>query len=224
MKTKLLLLEDDIELSETVEGFLEDSGFEVATAYDAIEAKNLIYEQQFDLLLFDIQVPRQNGLSLLNDLRSEGFSKPVIFLTARNSEDDVIKGFDAGCDDYLRKPFSLKELQVRINSLLKREFSKKRDNCIKIDETLCFDVTSYILKKENKEIELNPKEANLLKILLQNRGSIVTKEEISNSLWNYSNVPNDASIRTYIKILRSSVGKDKISTIKNIGYRFENDI
>jgi len=224
MKTKLLLLEDDIELSETVEGFLEDSGFEVSTAYDAFEAKNLIYEQQFDLLLFDVQVPHQNGLDLLLELRDEGLSKPVIFLTARNGEDDVIKGFNAGCDDYLRKPFSLKELQARIESLLKREFSKKRNNCIYIDETLCFDVNSYTLKKGSEQIVLNPKEASLLKLLLQNRGNIVTKENISQTLWNYSDEPNDASIRTYVKILRSNIGKEKITTIKNVGYRFENDI
>jgi len=224
MKAKLLLLEDDIELSETVEGFLEDSGFEVATAYDALEAKNLIYEQQFDLLLFDIQIPYQNGLDLLAELRDNGLSKPVIFLTARNNEDDVIKGFDAGCDDYLRKPFSLKELQARVESLLKREFSKKRDNCIYIDKTLCFDVSSYILKKDSNQIALNPKEANLLKLLLQNRGKIVTKENISETLWDYSDEPNEASIRTYIKILRSNIGKDKITTIKSVGYRFENDI
>ena len=224
MKTKLLLLEDDIELSETVEGFLEDSGFAVSTAYDALEAKDMIYEQQFDLLLFDVQVPHQNGIDLLSELRANGLSKPVIFLTARNSEDDVIKGFDAGCDDYLRKPFSLKELQARVESLLKREFSKKRDNCIEINETLCFDVGSYTLKKDNKQIALNPKEANLLKLLLQHRGSIVTKESISETIWNYIDEPNDASIRTYIKVLRFNIGKDKITTIKNVGYRFENDI
>ena len=224
MKTKLLLLEDDIELSETVEGFLEDSGFEVSTAYDAFEAKNMIYEQQFDLLLFDVQVPHQNSLDLLVELRDDGLSKPVIFLTARNGEDDVIKGFNAGCDDYLRKPFSLKELQARIESLLKREFSKKRDNCIYIDKALCFDVSSYTLKKGSEQIALNPKEANLLKLLLQNRGNIITKEDISETLWDYSDEPNDASIRTYVKVLRSNIGKDKITTIKNVGYRFENDI
>jgi len=224
MKTKLLLLEDDIELSETVEGFLEDSGFKVATAYDAIEAKSLIYEQQFDLLLFDVQVPYQNGLDLLVELRDSGLSKPVIFLTARNSEDDVIKGFNAGCDDYLRKPFSLKELQARIESLLKREFSKKRDNCIHIDSESCFDVNSYTIKKGSNIIELNPKEANLLKLLLQNRGNITTKDNIFETIWDYSAMPNEASIRTYIKVLRSIVGKEKIATIKNIGYRFENTI
>ncbi len=146
MKTKLLLLEDDLTLSETVVDYFEEKGFEVVAVYDGDEAQEIIYEQKFDLFLLDVNVPSINGFELLKLVREEGNTTPAIFITSLNSMDSLEEGFESGCDDYIRKPFELKELLLRVQTIIKREFSNK-DNLVKIDDTITFDTTSNELKK-----------------------------------------------------------------------------
>jgi DNA-binding response OmpR family regulator len=114
MKASILLLEDDQQLSDTVKQFLHYQGYEVFCAYDGLQAQDLAYEKQIDLMLLDIKVPHQDGFDFLQTLREKGVQTPAIFITSLNSVDDVTRGFDIGCDDYIRKPFALKELQVRV--------------------------------------------------------------------------------------------------------------
>ena len=219
MTQTLLLLEDDIQLSDTVKQFLEFKGYEVYCAYDGLEAQTIVYEKHIDLMLLDVKVPHLNGFEFLKKVRSEGKDIPAIFITSLNSVEDVEEGFSSGCDDYIRKPFALKELLVRVESLLKRSFGTY-DEKIDLGEGLLFDTKEMILTQHNNRIPLKTKELKLLTLFLQNINELLSYEKINETLWEYDEEPSSGSLRTYIKTLRSAIGKERIETIKNIGYRF----
>jgi len=219
IKKRVFLLEDDIQLNDTVRQFLELNGYEVIVAYDAIEAKDKLYEKSVDLMLLDIKVPYQNGFDLLAELRSSGVETPAIFITSLHSVDDVTRGFDVGCDDYIRKPFALKELLVRIESHLKRQFDT-RDTLVEISKGIEFNSHEYQLFVDGKTIQLKNKETKLLALFLTHIGEVISYETIFTTLWDYDEEPNGASLRTYIYTLRHHLGKERIQTVKNIGYRF----
>lgn len=215
-KAKILLLEDDLNLNETIKEYLEDEGFEVDAAYDSDEAFEKIYENSYDILLLDVMVPGENGFEILKKIEKE---IPTIFITSLNSVEDLEKGYESGCDDYIRKPFALKELKLRVETLLKREFETK-DDLVKIDKDLYFDLKNLELYKNKNVVSLKPKEKKLLKLFLKNKNRSVSHEQIYNTLWDYEETPSDTSLRTYIKNLRKILGKDKIVSIKKHGYRF----
>ncbi len=219
MAISILLLEDDIQLSDTVKQFLELKGYDVYAAYDGIQAEEIAYEKHIDLMLLDVKVPNISGFEFLKQLRSEGKETPAIFITSLNSVEDVEKGFDLGCDDYIRKPFALKELSVRVDSLLKRTYGT-HDDKIKVDEDLYFDMKEFILMRGEEKIPLKTKELKLLSLFLQHSDALLDYETINEALWEYDEEPSNGSLRTYIKRVRSAIGKEKIETIKNVGYRF----
>lgn len=219
MTQTILLLEDDVQLSDTIKQFLTFQGYEVFCAYDGLQAQDLVYEKHIDLMLLDVKVPHVNGFEFLETVRKEGKDTPAIFITSLNSVKDVTQGFDSGCDDYIRKPFALKELLVRIESLLKRTYGTY-DEQIDLGDNLLFDTKSLLLTQENKRIPLKTKELKLLALFLQYPNELLEYEKIFETLWEYDEEPSAGSLRTYIKTLRSVIGKEKIETIKNIGYRF----
>lgn len=219
MKSNILLLEDDISLSDTIKQFLEHKGYNVFCAYDGFTAQDLAYEKQIDLMLLDVKVPHLSGFEFLKKLRSEGKETPAIFITSLHGIDDVEKGFTLGCDDYIRKPFALKELSVRIESLLKRQFGSHSD-ITEVNNNLQFDLLNLTLLKDNKEIKLKNKEVKLLKLFLTHPNEVINRSKIFETLWEYGEEPNDGSLRTYIKVLRSHIGRESIETIKNVGYRY----
>ena len=219
MKTKILLLEDDINLSETVCDYLEEKGFEVICVYDGEEALSSIYENSFDLLLLDVNVPIKNGFQVLKEIRKDGNDTPAIYTTSLNSMDSLEQGYSSGCDDYVRKPFELKELLIRIQTILKREFSQKSE-IVNITETITFNSISSELKDANEEIKLNLKELKLLKFFLQHPNELLVHDRIYDYVWDYDEEYSDNSLRTYIKNLRKILGKDKIVSLKKLGYRF----
>lgn len=219
MKLKILLLEDDMELNDTITSFLMHEGFDVTQSYDANSAKDRIFESSFELWLFDIKVPFQSGTDLLSELRDDGFQTPCIFITSLSSVEDVSLGFESGCDDYIRKPFALKELKVRIEAIIKRRYDTTQQR-IKISDKCSFDLLDKVLYAEDVRISLKPKESTLLALFLQNKDHILTKEMIFDSLYSYGEEPNEGSLRTFVKILRQHLGKEKIETIKEVGYRY----
>jgi len=219
MTQTLLLLEDDLQLSDTVKQFLVFKGYEVYCAYDGVEAQTIMYEKHIDLMLLDVKVPQINGFEFLKKVRSDGREMPAIFITSLNSVEDVEQGFSSGCDDYIRKPFALKELLVRIESLLKRSFGT-HDEKITLGEGILFDTKEMILTQYNSRIPLKTKELKLLALFLQHTNELLNYEKINETLWEYDEEPSSGSLRTYIKTLRSAIGKEKIETVKNIGYRF----
>jgi DNA-binding response OmpR family regulator len=219
-KAKLLLLEDDVNLNDTINEFLEENGFEVQSVYDGEEANEKIYESRYDLFLLDVNVPGINGFELLKNLRQNGDKTPAIYLTSLNSVDDLSIGYESGCDDYIRKPFALQELLLRIQTILKREFFHEKSNTIEIDSHLLYDVGSNELQKDGQSVRLQNKEAILLKLFLQKRGEIISHETILDTLWGYDEVSSDDALRTYIKNLRKIIGKEYIISVKKLGYKF----
>ena len=216
---KILLLEDDLNLSDTVCDYLEEKGFEVICVYDGEEALSSIYENRFDLLLLDVNVPIKNGFQVLKEIRKDGNNTPAIYITSLNSVDSLEQGYSSGCDDYIRKPFELKELLIRIQTILKREFSQKSE-IVNITETITFNSISSELKDADKEIKLNLKELKLLKFFLQHPNELLVHDRIYDYVWDYDEEYSDNSLRTYIKNLRKILGKDKIVSLKKLGYRF----
>ena len=172
---KILLLEDDLILSEIIEEHLVSQKYEVTTVFTGLEAQDLLYCQKFDLLLLDVNVPILNGFELLEDLRQQKIYTPTIFLTSLNQVDDIEKGFKSGCDDYIKKPFELKELDIRINNI-KRLFNIYDEQLIQISENIYFDKKNLLIKKEKEQITLAKKESEVLEYLINN--DFLTEEEL----------------------------------------------
>lgn len=220
MKKRLLLLEDDTNLSETLCDFLESKGYDVTPIYDGEDAEVLMFEHHFDLFLLDVNVPSMNGFKLLSKVRKEGTTTPAIFLTSLNSLEDVEEGYESGCDDYVRKPFALKELLFRIETILKREFFHSPKSTLSIAQGIDFDTHTNTLIVNNHPAQLQNKEAKLLKLFLQKQGEIITHESIMSHLWEYDELGSDDTLRTYIKNLRKIIGKERIVSLKKLGYKF----
>ncbi len=219
-KKRILLLEDDITLNDTITEYLEEQGYEVESVESGEEAMDKIYENSYDLLLLDVKVPDINGFDLLKEVRGRGNTTPAIFITSLDSIDDLSEGYESGCDDYIRKPFALKELAMRMTTILKRDFFHTNNEKIAIDENIEYDIDGNILYIDGKEVSLNKKESKLLKLFLQNQNQILSHERIYDAVWDYDENASEASLRTYIKNLRKILGKEKIVSIKKQGYKF----
>jgi DNA-binding response OmpR family regulator len=219
-KPKILLLEDDANLNETISEYMEEQRYEVESTYEGYEAQDKLYEEHFDLLLLDVNTPGINGFDVLRSAREQGVKAPAIYITSLDSVDDLEQGFESGCDDYIRKPFALKELLIRVETLLKRNFYHEEREFIEIDEQIAYDIKNSTLLVEKKPYQLGVKESKLLKLFLQSSGEVLSHERIFEVLWSYDEESSDASLRTYIKNLRKIIGKERIVSIKKQGYRY----
>lgn len=219
MNTRIFLLEDDTNLAQTIEEFLEDEGYKVTLAYDGESAESILYEEQFEILLLDVNVPGINGFELLKSARDRGNREPAIFITSLDTLEDVENGFKSGCDDYIRKPFALKELLLRIQSLLRREFSHESNELVEIVEGVAFDSIGMVLYINGVAQSLQSKETKLLALFLKRRGEVITHEAIYQALWSYEETPSEGALRTYVKNLRKYLGRDTIVSLKKLGYK-----
>lgn len=215
---KILYLEDDFTLSATIEEFLIDEGFEVYAVYSGLEALEVAYRGNFDLFILDVNVPEINGFVFLKELRDANIQTPAIFTTSLSSIDDLSIGYASGADDYVKKPFVMKELLYRIKALLKREY-KSLDSLVTLTETIDFNTKTNELISNGSTTLLNPKEALLLKLLVKHRNECVTFETIYQNVWSYDETHSDMSLRTYIKNLRKHLSKEHILSIKKVGYK-----
>ena len=219
-KARLLLLEDDANLNETIVEFLEDEGYEVESTYEGYEAEEKLYESKYDLLLLDVNTPGLNGFEVLKGARERGVASPAIYITSLNSVEDLEKGYASGCDDYIRKPFVLKELLIRMETLLKRSFYHEKKEYIEISETIKYDIQGNLLLLDDKPVSLGNKESKLLKLFMQSQNEVLSHEHIYAHLWDYDEEPSDTALRTYIKNLRKIIGKDRVVSIKKQGYKY----
>ncbi len=217
---KILLLEDDIALADIMSEYLQDNGFELDLVYDGEEALDYAYETRYDLYIFDVNVPAIKGFDLLKILRESGDATPTIFVTSLNDIDDVSKGFESGADDYLKKPFELAELLLRIKNIQKRAFTQQRSTIIHIDENITFDIDTELLHTTEGSISLPQKELKLLKYFLQHPNEIITFENLHKVMWDYDETVSAESLRAHIKNLRKHLTKDMIQNLRGLGYRF----
>jgi len=210
----ILIVEDDKDLNDTLYDFLSEK-FEVLRAFDGEEALKLAYEKNIDLIILDIKLPKLDGFEVAKEIRK--FKQtPIIFLTSLDSQKDVEKGFLSGGDDYIKKPFSLKELYFRIEAILKRVYKEEK---MQINDFV-FDMKNLELFKGDEKIHLKTKELKLLSLFLKNKNRILTKDEIFNEIYEYDENPNENSLRTFIRDLRHILGNEVIETIKGVGYKF----
>ena len=218
--SKILLLEDDANLNETVTEFLEEQGYEVLSVFDGFEAQEKLYESKYDLLLLDVNTPMMNGFEVLKEARANGVVAPAIYMTSLDSVDDLEQGFASGCDDYIRKPFVLRELHIRVETLLKRAFFHQEKSLINIASKIAYDIKNKELLIEGICVSLGQKESKLLNLFLKNEGEVLSHERINAQVWDFDESPSDTALRTYIKNLRKRIGKECIVSIKKQGYKF----
>lgn len=215
----LLMVEDDVLTNESVCGYLQDMGHTVFPAYDGEQALELFHSEDIDLVVLDIMLPKINGLNVLKRIRQIS-SVPVLMLTAMDDMDTQIMSFDNLADDYVTKPFSIVLLGKRITALLRR-IGKTAPASIWNYQDITVDFSGFSAEKAGKLIDISPKEVQLLKILVDHTGIVLTRDQILDSIWGEDVPLNDRTIDTYIGRLRKKLGLDCIVTVKGIGYKFE---
>ncbi|MGW8168888.1 MAG: response regulator transcription factor [Sulfurovaceae bacterium] len=216
MHARLLLLEDDRLLNATLKDFLEDEGFGVDATFDPYSAFDLTYKRKYDCYLLDVKLPYESGFDMLSKLRNSGDMTPAMFITSKSDTASLQEGFDAGADDYLKKPVDLDELLCRVRALLKRQTRLQK---VPIGEYQ-FDIYSKKLFRENEEMELSIKAGQLLQLLIEANGRVLSLDEIKAALWSSANEASDGSLRVYITQLKKYFN-DNIRNIRGIGYCLE---
>lgn len=221
MSNKILLVEDDEILKELLEEFLTSKGFSVTSTPSYEEALSLAYEKNFDLWILDVKIIGGSGFELLKELRELNFKTPAIFTTSLNDLASLKTAFSNGCDDYLKKPFLLAELLLRIENLLKKSYQNQSSEIIKINENLKYNLLTKELFQDGKIVKLSTKEIKLLELFLKNPNKILSKEEIFEKVWDFGEEPSEMSLRVYIKNLRKVLGNERLKSRSKIGYIYE---
>ncbi len=216
---KLLIVDDEKLIREVIKEYALNEKYEVYEAEDGIEALKIVDNENIDVIVLDIMMPKMDGYTFFQELKKE-HNIPTIILSARNDEYDKLLGFDLGVDDYLTKPFSPKELIARIKAITRRG-KPKEDKFVY--ESLVVDFIGHTLSIDNKEINVTPKEFEILTYFIQNPNVAISREAILSKLWGYDYFGDDRTIDTHIKMLRNNLGKyrDLIKTVRSIGYKFE---
>ena len=215
---KILLLEDDKLFNETLQDFLEEEGFSVDCVLDPYSALDLTYENKYDLYLFDVNLPYENGFELLEKLRHAGDMTPAIFITSRDDKASLTQGFTNGGDDYIRKPVDLDELLLRIHAVLRRQ---TRTQVVNIGD-YTFDINRKLLCQNGNHLELSQKASELLYVLLQEQGKVVSLEQIKERLWSSAQQSSDGALRVYIAQLKKYF-PTQIQNIRGVGYKMSVD-
>ncbi len=217
IKRKILLLEDDKLFAQTLVDFLEASGFEIDSTQDGEEALSKSYENHYDLYLFDINVPKLSGIELLQNLRENHVKTPTIFLTSYKDDKTLNDCFASGCDDYIRKPFRVGELVLRINAVLKR--TSRVENRAKLGKECYYDFNARRVYQNKQMVQLPLKVIQLLELFIESNNTTILIEEIVERLWSSNEEHSEGSIRLYVTKVRNIVGKEKIINIRKIGYQ-----
>ena len=221
---KLLLVEDDKTIALGLEYSLTQEGFTVTICYDADSAFKKIKEENFDFALLDITLPDGNGFDLCRRLKEEG-DTPVIFITARDDEGSTVMGLDMGADDYITKPFRIRELQSRIRSVLRRTQRQNNDDILLHYENVTINMTKGNVTKNGNDVFLTALEYRLLLTLVNHEGHILTRNQLIESIWDVSgDFVNDNTLTVYIKRLREKIEDDPqnptiIKTVRGLGYQ-----
>ena len=217
---KMLIVDDDIHIRNLVKVYAELEGFQCREAGDAEQARMLLSETDYDILILDIMMPGKDGFEALKEIR-EHSHLPVIMLTARNEEYDTLKGFQLGADDYVSKPFSPRELMARVNAVLKR-VGNESGSVLKFGE-FSIQTDTRLVMAGDKTINLPMKEFDLLVKLARNEHIVLTREQLMESVWGYEYYGTTRTVDTHIKSLREHLGEYRrfIQTVWGVGYKFE---
>ncbi len=226
--TKILIVDDEPGLRAIIKRYAVFEGYEVAEASDGMQAVEICRAQKFDIIIMDVMMPDLDGFSAVKEIRKVQ-DTPVIMLTARGEEYDKILGFEVGVDDYVVKPFSSKEIMLRISAILRRtakvnaEQSQDDGHVIYEKDGFKADLTAYRVTIDDEEIHLPPKAMDMLFYLIRNKNIAIPRERLLSEVWGYSYYGDDRTIDTHMKLLRKSLGKyaNTITTLRGLGYRFD---
>lgn len=224
--SKILVVDDEEKIREVIKEYARFDGYDVKEAIDGMDAIDKCKEEDFDIIIMDVMMPKLDGFSAIKEIRKKK-NIPVIMLSARGEEYDKLFGFEIGIDDYVVKPFSPKELMARINAVLTRVSIKKEDIGSDKDKYVYEDLVIDMLGREvyidNKKLDLTPKEYELLVYFVLNKNIALSREKILNEVWGYDFFGEDRTVDTHVKMLRNSLGKyrEKIVTVRGMGYKFE---
>lgn len=221
---KLLIVDDEQKIRELIRKYAVFEGYEVAEATNGMEAVELCRTQHYDLVIMDIMMPELDGFSACREIRKTS-QVPMLMLSARGEEYDRIHGFELGVDDYVVKPFSPKELMMRVGAILKRCGSTAPESDIVTLGDLTVDFTARRVTLNGQTLDLSPKEYDLLFFMVRNRGIALTREKLISEVWGYDFFGDDRTLDTHIKLLRRQLGDSAglITTLRGVGYRFEKE-
>jgi len=215
---KILLLEDEYSLRISIKEFLQDLDYEVDDYADGEDAYNAIYSKSYDLLLLDVNVPTMSGFELLQSIRKDGNKVPAIFLTSMVDVANLREGYEKGCCDYIRKPFDLLELELRINQAYK-SFYLDDDEQVSLDENTIYDMTKGKLLSSNEEIVLRKAEKDILELLIKHKNSVVSMEMFQDEIWGEYVEP--ATIRVQVNNLKQKLPQEIVKNRRGLGYIIE---
>lgn len=218
---KLLIVDDETKIQLVLKEYAEFEGYEADTASNGMDAIKMAKENDYDLIIMDIMMPGLDGFSAVKEIKKYK-DIPVLMLSARSEEYDKLHGFEIGIDDYVTKPFSPKEVMLRINAITRR--NKKKVEIRKFDG-LEVDMPGRNVYVDGKKIDLTPKEYDLLFYLIINEGIVLTREQLLSNVWGYEYFGDDRTVDTHIKMLRNNLGpyRDYIVTARGLGYKFEKE-
>jgi len=223
--SKILIVEDEPDMVLGLKDNFEFEGYEVVTASDGAAGLDRARTQKPDLVILDIMLPKLSGLEVCKALRSEGFEAPIIMLTARGQEIDKVVGLELGADDYVTKPFSIREVLARVRAILRRtEGAKKRLSRYRFAD-IDLDFETYVAKRADQPLDLSPREFELLRYLIERKGETVTRDRLLEDVWGYESYPSTRTVDTHIAKLRAKIGDSGsepryILTIHGAGYKF----
>lgn len=220
--TKLLIVDDEQKIREVIKEYAEFNEFEVAEAEDGMDAIGMVRNEDFDIIVMDVMMPKLDGFSACKEIKKTK-DIPVIMLSARGEEYDKLFGFELGVDDYMVKPFSPKELMARINAVLARKQPQNEEPEILAFQGLEINIPAREVSVDGEKIELTPKEYDLLFYMVKNKNIALSREKLLSEIWGYDFYGDDRTIDTHIKNLRNNLGeyRDMISTLRGVGYKFE---
>ena len=217
---RVLIAEDQKDLNKVLTKKLTAEGYSVDSCFDGEEALDFLNMAQYDGVILDIMMPRLDGLSVVKHMRASGDATPVLFLTARDSVEDKVRGLDLGANDYLVKPFSFEELMARVRALTRKSTAENSPVYEICD--LKLDTGSHSVTRSDKKIKLSAKEFALLEYLLRNKGQVLSREKIENNLWNFDYEGGTNAVDVYIRYLRKKIDEDfsprLIHTVRGVGY------
>ena len=223
---KVLVIDDEPGVRELISESLRISEITAVQAADGLEALSLLRREKFDLLILDINMPKLDGLALLEKLRTEGMSVPVLMLSARADKTDINQGLRVGADDYLTKPFSIEELVLRVKAIMRRSKGEVTEVKVLNCGPISMDFSKYSVKFNDQLIDLSPTEFKLLEQLILNRGNVVTKETLLSEVWEIDFKSSSTVVDTYISYLRKKLhidGFEGIKTVRGIGFQIVAD-
>ena len=222
---RILVVEDEQDMNLLIQKVLKRSGYSVDVCFDGQEAEDYLAGTEYDVILLDVMLPKRDGYQLVADLRGKGVDTPVLFLTARDSIADRVKGLDLGADDYLVKPFDFDELLARIRVLSRKRVGHKSNQFTVADLTL--DVERRQVYRAGQEIRLLPKEFSILECLMRGKGNVLSRRQIEDSIWNYDDTPSSNNVDVYISKLRKKIDGDSpvklLHTIRGVGWVLRDD-